>query len=88
VKFEIRKTKERVAMEARLQEKEPQHKSLEVALRPATYEQAKKVARGWDVYVLAAEWQQWAQRKNDWPPAKPDAAFLGFCKRRGPHPRY
>jgi hypothetical protein len=88
VKFAVSKTPEREAMEAKLQEKEQQHKSLDITLRPATYEQAKKVARGWDVYALAAEWQQWAQRKNDWPPAKPDAAFLGFCKRRGLHPGY
>lgn len=86
VRFEVIKTEEREAIEAKLREKEAQLNLLEVSLRPETYERAKRVARGWDVYALAAEWQHWAQRKGDWPPTKPDAAFLGFCKRRGPYP--
>jgi hypothetical protein len=38
----------------------------------------------WDIYALAAEWKAWASQQKDWPPKNPDAAFLGFRKKRGP----
>jgi hypothetical protein len=59
---------------------------FEPHLRTDTYEEARRLAPGWDVYRLAEEWREWAQDKDLWPPAKPDAAFLGFCKQRGPYP--
>lgn len=86
VRFAVTKTPERQAMEAKFQAQEQSRCQGALPLRPATYEKAKQVARGWDVYALAAEWQAWFQRKGEWPPAKPDAAFLGFCRRRGPYP--
>ena len=53
-------------------------------LRPDTYEKAKALAPGWDVYFIEREWREWLTE----PPRSPEAAFLGFCKKwyekRGP----
>lgn len=49
-------------------------------------EQCKKAARGWDVYVLEAEWREWVNSKNIDVQA-PDAHFISFCKKRGPFKR-
>lgn len=87
VLFEVIKTKERDALEVKLLEKEKQPELFEVRLRTATYEDAKRVAPGWDVYALEAAWKAWGPTQPDWPPQHPDAAFLGFCKRRGPSSR-
>jgi hypothetical protein len=86
VHFEVIKTKERAAIEAKLRDHEKQLDLFEPRLRPDSYERAKQLAPGWDVYHLAAEWREWAIDKGLWPPEKPDAAFLGFCKQRGPYP--
>lgn len=47
-------------------------------LKPETYTQARHVAPGWDVRVLEQEWRAWASDV----PQNPDAAFVGFCKKR------
>lgn len=46
-------------------------------LRPTTYETAKAVAPGADVYAIEAEWREWLIE----PPRNADAAFIGFCKK-------
>lgn len=48
-------------------------------LEPETYEKARKAAPGWDVYHLESEWREWITE----PPKDTDAAFIGFCKKRG-----
>ena len=56
------------------------------SLDPETYNKAKSVAPGWDVYYLEREWRDWITEH----PRDPDASFVGFCnkwfERRG-HPR-
>jgi hypothetical protein len=47
------------------------------SLKPATYEAARQVAPGWDVYVLEAEWRDWIVE----PPRNADKAFVGFCRK-------
>lgn len=47
-------------------------------LEPATYAKARRLAPGWDVYMLEQEWRNWAEEAPD----NADAAFLGFCKKR------
>lgn len=47
-----------------------------INLKVGTLEKAKKVAPGWDIYVLENEWRAWMKE----PPRNPDAAFIGFCK--------
>ena len=49
-------------------------------LRTATYERAKQVAPGWDVYELERQWREWIAKKG--PPQKPDAAFIAFCQKK------
>ncbi len=53
-------------------------------LRLDVYEQARKIAPGWDVYHIEQEWREWLAE----PPRSADAAFLGFCRKwyekRGP----
>mgnify|MGYP003373496041 FL=1 len=53
-------------------------------LKPETYERAKKFAPGWDVYALAEQWREWVA-KNGITPNRPDGAFIGFCKKKGPY---
>lgn len=48
------------------------------ALKPETYAHARGAAPGWDVRVLEQEWRAWATEL----PQNPDAAFVGFCKKR------
>jgi len=51
-------------------------------LKTDTYEKAKAVAPGWDVYALEAQWKDWIEKRGM--PKNPDGAFIGFCKKRGP----
>lgn len=46
-------------------------------LKPETYEAARTVVPGWDVYALEAEWRGWIVE----PPRHADRAFLGFCQK-------
>lgn len=48
-----------------------------IALQPETYDKARKVAPGWDVYVLEQDWRDWMMEA----PRNPDAAFIGFCRK-------
>lgn len=48
-------------------------------LKPETLEAARALAPGADVYALEAEWRAFASRT---PPRAPDAAFLGWVKKR------
>lgn len=47
-------------------------------LKPQTYAHARSAAPGWDVRGLEQEWRAWATER----PQNPDAAFVGFCKKR------
>ncbi len=51
-------------------------------LRPATLEEARRRAPGWDVHALAAEWRDVWARTGRAPLRSPDAAFLGWLARR------
>lgn len=46
-------------------------------LNPDTYSEARKIAPGYDVYMLEGEWREWMTE----PPRNPDAAFIGFCRK-------
>jgi plasmid replication initiation protein len=46
-------------------------------LRTETYEQARALAPGWDIYAIEREWREWITE----PPRDADAAFLGFCRK-------
>ena len=83
--FEILKTKERQALDTKLKAQEKQLSLFDVRLKTHTYEKAKVLASGWDIYSLEAEWKEWGKQQHDWPPKNPDGAFLGFCKQRGPY---
>lgn len=48
------------------------------ALDGATFEKAREIAPGWDVYALERDWRRWMDGKPV--PANPEAAFLGFCR--------
>jgi hypothetical protein len=82
VVFEVFKTKERQAIDAKLRDREKQLDLFDVRLRPDTFEKANELTPGWDVYMPEAEWREGAQRPGS-PPGKPDGAFLGFCEQRG-----
>jgi plasmid replication initiation protein len=49
-------------------------------LKTATFEKARGVAPGWDIYALESEWRDWASSKA--PPKRPDAAFIAFCRKK------
>ena len=48
-----------------------------IYLEASTYEQARAIAKGWDIYHLEGKWREWITD----PPRSPDAAFLGFCRK-------
>lgn len=52
-----------------------------INLRLDTFEKAKKVAPGFDIYFLEQEWREWVSKKGAIP-KNPDAAFIGFCRRK------
>ncbi|MEI2802491.1 MAG: replication initiator protein A [Trichococcus flocculiformis] len=56
----------------------------EMRLKSGTYESARELATGWDIYRLESEWRAWLMNKAI-VPKSPDAHFLAFCKRRGKH---
>jgi len=52
------------------------------ALDPETYNDARIVAPGYDVYYLEQEWRDWWVDSGKPPLSSPDKAFIGFCKAR------
>lgn len=51
-------------------------------LVPATLEEARRMAPGWDVYALQAEWQSWWEGAGRKRLSDPDRAFLGWLAKR------
>jgi plasmid replication initiation protein len=58
------------------------HDHSRIRLNPDTYAIARKVAPGYDIHNLEAEWRDWLASKDKPLPENPDAAFVGFCKNR------
>lgn len=54
-------------------------------LKPATYEKARLAAPRWDIYALEQQWREWISKKGS-VLKYPDAAFIGFCRKKGPCP--
>ncbi len=82
VRFKVKKTESRIRFE----------NSLGQGLRKSTfsssvYEKARRLAPGWDIYALEAEWREWISKKKSLSPSNEEAAFLGFCKKKGSHLR-
>lgn len=50
-------------------------------LNPDTYHAARIEAPGYDVYELERQWRSWIELSEAEPPRKPDAAFVGFCRK-------
>jgi plasmid replication initiation protein len=72
---------------AKVQPKEPEVVEVPpptrfLHLRTATYEKAKKLSPGFDIYALEADWIA-KSKQNNIEIKDPDAAFLGWCKRVG-----
>jgi hypothetical protein len=57
-------------------------KTLFYTLDPETYNDARIVAPGYDVYHLEQEWQNYWVESGKPELKNPDAAFIGFCKSR------
>jgi plasmid replication initiation protein len=53
-------------------------------LKPASYDDARTHAPGWDVHVLEAEWRSWVTGKGI-KVRNVDTNFISFCKKRGPY---
>ena len=54
-----------------------------IRLRTNTYEKAKEAlaGSGLDIYALEADWLEWIEKTGK-RPASPDAAFVGFCRKK------
>lgn len=52
-------------------------------LKSATIETARALMPGWDLYALEADWREMWQRSGRPRLRSPDAAFLGWLKKRG-----
>ena len=59
----------------------PMLASSDILLHTETYAKAKRAAPGLDVYSLEQDWREWIARTGKLP-ENPDAAFIGFCKRK------
>lgn len=53
-------------------------------LKPETYARAWDAAPGWDIYALEQQWLEWVAKKGV-SPKRPDGAFIGFCRKKGPY---
>ena len=83
VVFTIDKNAARKEIEASLKGKAKPH-AKRPALDPDTYDKARKAAAGLDVYMLESEFWEWWEGKGCPPFEKnADAAFIGFCRKRG-----
>jgi plasmid replication initiation protein len=49
-------------------------------LKTETFEKAKRVAPGRDIYQYEIEWRDWIANKGA--PENPDAAFIAFCRKK------
>ena len=56
--------------------------TLYPTLDPETYNDARIVAPGYDVYQLETEWRSFWLDSGRPELKSPDAAFIGFCKSR------
>lgn len=52
-----------------------------ISLQTETFTKAKRAAPGLDVYALEQDWREWIAKTGK-RPDNPDAAFIGFCKRK------
>ena len=50
-------------------------------LKTETFEKAGQAAPGFDIYYLEQEWREWIAKTGE-QPKNPDAAFIGFCKKK------
>ena len=53
-----------------------------VPLKSETLQRAKNIATGYDIYALEQEWRNWWNDSGQPTLKSPDAAFIGFCKKR------
>lgn len=60
----------------------PQEFHLYPLLDPETYHDARIVAPGYDIYHLQREWEAFWVESGKPELKNPDAAFIGFCKKR------
>lgn len=87
VRFAVTKINARLEFEKQICKSEksavtPSTASLSDTIRLSTidYENAKKVAPGYDIYELERQWREWIANKPL--PRKPGAAFIAFCTRK------
>jgi hypothetical protein len=86
VRFLVSKSSERMITEEALQT-EPTlfdfpKRAIDAPLLPTSaFEQGKRAAPGWDIYVLEQEWRGWLATKEN--PDYSAASFVAFCKKKG-----
>ena len=87
VRFIVKKSKARLSDEKILHTEpekpaffEPPTSPPALLLPTSAYEQAKKVAPGWDIYELERQWREWM--KGEPVPTNPAGAFVNFCKKK------
>jgi hypothetical protein len=78
-------------------EMRPKTQALQLSLLPPaerrqqlsaeTYEEARALAPGWDIYGLEAEWRDWLVKRKI-TPRNAERHFMAFCKRRGRYPGF
>ena len=59
--------------------KQPGSIDNNISLKTQTYENARKIAGGWDLYFLEEEWRSMLGQKEE-VPERPDGSFVGFVK--------
>lgn len=92
VRFIVTKTAERLDTEEALKPKayipppEPLPRLIppsKIPLPTTAFEQARKVAPGYDPYALEQQWREWLGTKEN--PDYSAGSYVAFCKQRGPY---
>ncbi|NKB17272.1 MAG: replication initiation protein [Pseudanabaena sp. CRU_2_10] len=81
VTFHVTKTEERQLIEKEISTPKTSQVRALPQFPGSTYEKAKHVAPGWDVYALESEFRDWLKQKGH-QPDNIEAAFIGFCKKK------
>lgn len=76
-----------VEMRRKMAQPAPPPPGAKIPLLPETYERARALAPGWDIYGIEADWRDWITKK-DITVGHADGHFLAFCKRRGKYPGF
>jgi plasmid replication initiation protein len=79
-RIEFDQERDKVTFYNRRNEAEVAEQQARLRLSSGVYDQVRRVAPGWDPYVLEQRWRSWMIEGGMDAPDNPDKAFIGFCR--------